>query len=76
MEVGGISILQLIILLVLLLLFILPAAHVLFSSRSHGGAKFGWIIGILLFSWLAYAAFLIITQPVKDAQAANKSNHS
>ncbi|WP_444957324.1 hypothetical protein [Microbulbifer sp. ZKSA002] len=70
----GIGIIEWILLLALLLFFILPAAHVILSSRSHGGAKFGWVIGILVFSWVAYAAFLIITQPVKDAQIVQKSN--
>jgi len=35
---------------------------VLFSSRSQGGAKFGWFLITLFFSWLGFAVFLISTQ--------------
>lgn len=35
---------------------------VLFSSRSGGGAKFGWFLIALFFSWLGFAVFLILTQ--------------
>lgn len=65
MGLGGISIWQL---LIILLIFI-PIIHVLASSRSHGGAKFGWFVAVFLFSWLAYIVFLIVTQPQKDAQS-------
>lgn len=46
---------------VLLLLFF-PILHVLVLARSHGGAKFGWLLAMLFFSWLAYIVFLIVTQ--------------
>ncbi len=46
---------------VLLLLFF-PMLHVLVSARSHGGAKFGWLLAMLFFSWLAYIVFVIVTQ--------------
>lgn len=39
-----------------------PALHALFSARSVGGAKFAWFTLMLLFSWIAYLPFLIITQ--------------
>jgi len=56
------SVPQLLILLVLLI----PPVHVIASSRSHGGAKFGWFLATLFFSWLAYIVFLIVTQKTKD----------
>lgn len=43
----------------------LPVVWVLLSRRSRGGAKFGWFIVTVLFSWLALAVFLITTQPAK-----------
>jgi len=46
---------------------------VLFSKRTHGGAKFGWFIITSLFSWLGYAVFLIMTQPPKQAAAGQKA---
>lgn len=58
----GVSIWQLIFLLLLLF----PLIHVLVSGRSHGGAKFGWFIAVLFFSWLAYIVFLIFTQKTLD----------
>lgn len=43
-----------------------PIFHVLVSSRSHGGAKFAWLVIVLFFSWLAYLIFLISTQTDAD----------
>ncbi|OMH38352.1 hypothetical protein BGP75_06775 [Motiliproteus sp. MSK22-1] len=60
---AGISIWQLIILLIILL----PIIHVILSSRSHGGAKFGWFLAVFIFSWLGYIVYLIVTQPAKDS---------
>jgi hypothetical protein len=53
--------------------YILPLLFVLFSSRSHGGATFGWFIVTLLFSWLGFAIFLIVTQKPRRGDVA-KSN--
>ena len=51
----------------LLIVFVgLPVLWVIVSGRSHGGAKFGWFIVALLFSWLGLAVFLIATQSKKD----------
>lgn len=50
--------------------YILPLLFVLFSSRSHGGATFGWFIVTLLFSWLGFAIFLIVTQKPQRGAAA------
>lgn len=44
------------------LFYLTPILWVLLSSRSRGGAKFGWLIVVLLFSWLGFAVFLIATQ--------------
>jgi len=43
---------------------------VLFTSRTHGGAKFGWFIIAFLFSWLGFAIFLIFTQKPQVSEAA------
>ena len=48
--------------LILVLAYLWPLLHVLVSPRSTGGAKFGWIVLMFLFSWLAYPFFLITTQ--------------
>jgi len=56
------DVIPLVILLALLIALLTPTLWVLFSSRSHGGAKFGWFIIALCFSWLGLAAFLILTQ--------------
>tara|TARA_Y100001933_G_C18884305_1_gene515454 strand:+ start:376 stop:603 length:228 start_codon:yes stop_codon:yes gene_type:complete len=47
-------------------IFLWPLVHVLKSDRSHGGAKFGWFLATLFFSWLAYIVFLIVTQSTAD----------
>lgn len=69
MGFGGISIWQLLV----ILLILLPIIHVLVSSRSHGGAKFGWFLAVFIFSWLGYIVFLIVTQSAKDAHVAKNS---
>ena len=53
-------------LLLTFLFMLLPILWVLLSGRSHGGAKFGWLLIVLFFSWVGLAAFLIITQPARD----------
>jgi hypothetical protein len=55
--------------LVALLIYLTPFIWVLASDRSRGGAKFGWFLVTFFFSWLGLAAFLILTQPSKDARA-------
>jgi len=67
----GVSIWQLIIVIFLFA----PIIHVLASSRSHGGAKFGWFLGVLFFSWLAYIVFLIITQKTADQNKLGQSSN-
>ena len=51
-------------LLILFVIYLLPIIWVLVSGRSHGGAKFGWFIVAVFFSWLGLAIFLIVTQAV------------
>jgi hypothetical protein len=63
---------EILVLLVLstgLLIYLTPIIWVLFSGRSHGGAKFGWFLLTVFFSWLGFAAFLIITQASKDRRS-------
>ncbi len=57
------------ILLLFALIYLTPIIWVLVSGRSHGGAKFGWFLVIIFFSWLGFAAFLIITQASKDRRS-------
>ena len=52
--------------LLALLFYVLPILWVLASGRSHGGAKFGWFLLTIFFSWIGFAAFLILTQRSKD----------
>ena len=55
--------------LLILLIYLTPIIWVLASGRSHGGAKFGWFLVTVVFSWLGLAAFLIITQASKDRRS-------
>lgn len=48
------------------LAYLTPPIWVLASGRSRGGAKFGWFLLTLAFSWVGLAAFLIITQAPED----------
>lgn len=74
MGVGGISIWQLLIILLILLVLVFPMIHVLVSKRSHGGAKIGWLLAVFIFSILAYIPFLIVTQKQLDAIKSNNTN--
>lgn len=56
-----------VIAVIALLTWLIPLVWVLFSNRSEGGATFGWCIIVLVFSWLGFAVFLIITQKPKDS---------
>lgn len=49
-----------------LLICLTPIFWVLSSNRSQGGAKFGWFIVAVCFSWISLAAFLILTQKARD----------
>ena len=64
-EIFGLSI----ALLILFIVYLVPIIWVLVSGRSHGGAKFGWFLVTVFFSWLGLAAFLIITQASKDRRS-------
>jgi len=55
--------------LLVLLVYGTPSFWVAVSGRSHGGAKFGWFIVTLCFSWLGLAAFLIMTPPSKASRS-------
>ena len=54
-----------IVLIIIFIVYLVPMIWVLVSGRSHGGAKFGWFILVLFFSWLGLAVFLIFTQVTK-----------
>jgi len=61
------AILVLLIVLLILVIYLTPIIWVLASGRSHGGAKFGWFLVTVSFSWVGLAAFLILTQAPKDS---------
>ena len=50
----------------ILMFYALPLLWVLVSGRTRGMARFGWLIMVLAFSWLGFAAFLIFTQKEAD----------
>lgn len=47
-------------LILLLSAYILPVVIVLNSKRTQGHEKNGWLIGIILFSWLALVMYFAI----------------
>jgi hypothetical protein len=53
-------------LFIALFVYLAPILWVLLSSRSHGGAKLGWFMVVLFFSWLGLAVFLIVTQAPRN----------
>jgi hypothetical protein len=57
---------EIILFAIYFVIFGVPVLWVLQSRRSHGGAKFGWLIITLFFSWIGLAVFLIATQARKN----------
>jgi hypothetical protein len=55
-------------LLIVAFLYLTPVVWVLLSGRSRGGAKLGWFLVVLFFSWLGLAVFLIVTQALRSRQ--------
>ena len=51
---------------IVLFIYLTPILWVLFSSRSRGGAKLGWFLVVVFFSWLGLAVFLIVTQALRN----------
>ena len=47
-------------------IYLTPVLWVLLSGRSRGGAKLGWFLVVLSFSWLGLAVFLIVTQALRN----------
>ena len=62
-EVGAGSLIVIIVLvLIVTIVLCLPPVFVLFSKRVSGATKVLWFILTSIFSWLAYAAFLVLTR--------------
>lgn len=58
---GGISLWQLVILLMILSLSMLPLLLLALSSRVHGMTKLGWLMVVACTSWLGLGVFFIST---------------
>lgn len=57
-----------------LVLYLAPIIWVLVSRRTHGYAKFGWLLITIVFSWIGLAVFLIQTQAhLEILQALNRA---
>ncbi len=59
---GAPSLVQIIILVVLIFLVIVPIVLVAISNRVSGWQKLLWVVGAVIFSWLAYIALRITTK--------------
>ena len=68
---GGISIWQLIIIVIIFAVFILPVFMALFSKKASGGNKIMWVASSVFFAWLGYLAvyFLVIRKATIDNSA-------
>ncbi len=63
---GAPSLVQIIILVVLIFLVIVPIVLVAISNRVSGWQKLLWVVGAVIFSWLAYIALRITTKNKLD----------
>ncbi len=64
----GISIWQLIIIVIMFAVFILPVFMAIFSKKASGGNKVMWVASSVFFAWLGYLAvyFLVIRKTTVD----------
>ena len=61
----GVDLVFLAVIAAMLMFYAIPLLWVLGSGRTHGMARFGWLLVVLTFSWLGFGAFLIFTQKEK-----------
>jgi len=60
------SIMQIVLVFVVVLITVVPPVLVIASKRVTGAAKFGWFVGAVFFSWIAFILFIILTRDQKD----------
>jgi hypothetical protein len=67
----GISIWQLIIIVIMIAVFILPVFMALFTKKASGGNKVIWVASSVFFAWLGYLVvyFLVIRKTAIDNSA-------
>jgi hypothetical protein len=61
---GGFSTAVLVILLLIVLFWFIPLFVILFSRKTSGSEKLGWILAMLFISWLAFIFYLLFA-PLK-----------
>ena len=71
MGLGGLSIWQLLIVLVMLLSALLPCVLALISSRVAGTEKFVWFLLAFVFSWLGYFVFYFVVARKRPVAGSN-----
>jgi uncharacterized membrane protein YhaH (DUF805 family) len=69
MSAGGISIWQLLILVLMFCIFVLPWLMALFSKKAKGTEKAVWFLLSFIFSWLGYILYyyLVIKKNLENA---------
>ncbi len=60
--------------LLLLVGLIVPMLLTLFSKRASGATKMGWVIIVLIFSWIGYALFLIFAPMINNLTSPTNKN--
>lgn len=65
-HIAGVSILQVLILLAVIVIVFGPTVHIVLSKRTSGGAKLAWFVAALAAPIIAYIAFLIVTKPIDE----------
>jgi len=63
--IGSIGIPELVIIILVLSIFLVPAVLVLNSRRTSGSKKLGWFLITIFLSWLGYGFFLVFTNKNK-----------
>jgi uncharacterized membrane protein YhaH (DUF805 family) len=66
MSIGGVSIWQLLIILIMFSVTLLPGLMALFSKKSHGTDKAVWFLLSFIFSWLGYLPYYYLVVKKKS----------
>jgi hypothetical protein len=51
-------------------LYLLPIVLILFSSKTSGGEKLLWLVGIFFFSWFTWIAYMLVA-PISNRSASS-----
>lgn len=67
MEIFSPDYLIILFLGLIVLIWLFPILHILFSSKIGGNERLAWLLAVIFISWLAYIFFLLLA-PIKKEE--------